>query len=119
MKNLMENFNFFLNESKNVYEAEILVKAEASTKLYGRIFEAIRGMEGVTVIRAQEGGIRRDAYDNKLLNLYVRFYVDPTNAVTYLQNISDKISALKDADGDQIIATRITKLPDKKKDFYT
>ena len=118
MKNLVENFKHFLAENKNVYEAEILVKAEAATRLYGRIFEAIRGMEGVTVIRAKEGGIQRDTYDNKLLNLYVRFYVEPTNAVTYLQNISDKISTLKDADGDRIIATRITKLPEKRKDSF-
>ena len=45
MKNLLENFKYFLTESKSVYEAELLVKAESATKLYGRVFEAIRGIE--------------------------------------------------------------------------
>ena len=42
MKNLFENFKYILTEQKSVYEAELLVKAEAAAKLYGRVFEAIR-----------------------------------------------------------------------------
>jgi hypothetical protein len=108
MKNLLENFKYFLKEEKSVYEAELLVKAEAATKLYGRVFEAIRGIEGVTVIRAAEG-IQRDPQNNKLMKLYIRFYVEPGAALTYLQQ----------ADGDRIISTRITKLPEKEDKEYT
>jgi hypothetical protein len=110
MKNLFENFKYFLTEQKAVYEAELLVKAESATKLYGRVFEAIRGIEGITVIRAAEG-IQRDPNNNKLMKLYVRFYVEPGKALTYLQQVGQKIGTMKDADGDRIISTRITKLP--------
>ena len=119
MKNLFENFKYFLTEQKTVYEAELLVKAESATKLYGRVFEAIRGIEGVTVIRAGEGGIQRDLQNNKLMNLYVRFYIEPGKALTYLQLVAEKISTMKDADGDRIISTRITKLPEKQDKEYT
>ena len=119
MKNLFENFKYFLTEAKSVYEAELLVKAESATKLYGRVFEAIRGIEGVTVIRAGEGGIQRDLQNNKLMNLYVRFYVEQGKALTYLQLVAEKISTMKDADGDRVISTRITKLPQKQDKEYT
>jgi len=119
MKNLFENFKYFLTEQKSVYEAELLVKAESATKLYGRVFEAIRGIEGITVIRAGEGGIQRDPQNNKLMKLYLRFYVEPGKALTYLQLVAEKIKTLKDADGDRIISTRITKLPQKQDKQYT
>ena len=119
MKKLFENFKYFLTEQKSIYEAELLVKAESATKLYGRVFEAIRGIEGVTVIRAGEGGIERDANNNKLMKLYIRFYVQPGQALTYLQQVSQKIGTMKDADGDRIISTRITKLPEKQDKEYT
>ena len=114
MKHLFENFKYFLTEAKAVYEAELLVKAENATKLYGMVFEAIRGIEGVTVIRAQEGGIQRDQENNKLMKLYIRFYVAPGSAISYLETVSRKISIMKDEDGGRIISTRITKLPEKQ-----
>ena len=119
MKNLFENFKYFLTEAKSVYEAELLVKAESATKLYGRVFEAIRGIEGVTVIRSGEGGVQRDPQNNKLMKLYLRFYVEPGKALTYLQQVAQKIGTMKDADGDRIISTRIIKLPEKKDKQYT
>ena len=65
MKNLVENFKHFLTEEKSVYTAEFLVVAEPGTRLYGKVFEAIRGVEGVTVIRSTEA-LERDDKNNKL-----------------------------------------------------
>ena len=59
MKNLVENFKYFLTEDKSVYQMELLIKAQEGTRLYGKVFEAIRGIEGVTVIRSTEK-IKRD-----------------------------------------------------------
>ena len=53
------------------------------------------------------------------MNLYIRFYVEPGKALTYLQLVSQKIGTMKDADGDRIISTRITKLPQKQDKQYT
>ncbi len=119
MKNLFENFRYFLTEQKSVYVAELSVLADKATKLYGLIFEAIRGIEGVTVIRAGEGGIERDPNDNKLMKLSIRFYVEPGNANTYLTLVAEKIKKMRDADGDPILRVEITKLPEKLKKQYT
>jgi len=117
MKNLVENFKHFLVEEKSVYTAELLVRAEAGTRLYGRVFEAIRGVEGVTVIRSTEK-IQRDERNNKIMNLSVRFYVDPASAIPYLEKLKYKIRNLKDADGNRILSVRIKKLPHLEKDLF-
>ena len=63
MKDFVHNFKHFLTEAKSVYTAELRVKAQPGTRLYGRVFEAIRGIEGVTVIRSTEK-IQKDQYNN-------------------------------------------------------
>ena len=116
MNDLVENFKHFLTEGKQVYHAEILVRAEPTTKLYGRVFEAIRGIEGVTVIRSTEK-IEKDEAGNKLMKLSVRFYVEPGSAITYIQKLNDKIKTITDGEGNRIISTSIRRLPKKSDDF--
>lgn len=116
MKNLVENFKYFLTEAKNVYSAELHIKAQPTTKLYGRVFEAIRGIEGVTVIRSTEA-IERDQHNNKLMKLSVRFYVEPASAIPYLEKLKNKIRTLTDEDGDKILSVSIRKLPEREEIF--
>ena len=117
MKNLVHNFKHFLIETKNVYSAELRIKAQPGTRLYGKIFETIRGIEGVTVIRSTEA-IKKDAYDNKLMNLSVRFYVEAANAIPYLEQLKNKIRGMADDDGDRILEVSIHKLPEINRDNF-
>ena len=118
MKNLVENFKYFLTENKSVYQMELLIKAQEGTRLYGKIFEAIRGIEGVTVIRSTEK-IQKDQHNNKIMNLSVRFYVNPVYSIPYLEKLKNIIRTLKDADGDRILSVQIRKMPEKIDQLYT
>jgi len=117
MKNLVDNFKHFLVEEKSTYIVEMLVKAEPATRLYGRIFEAIRGIEGVTVIRSTEA-IQRDQQNNKLMILSVRFYVNPAESIPYLEKLKNKIRNMTDAEGDRILSVQIRKMPQKQDDIF-
>lgn len=116
MKDLVENFKHFLVENKQVFEAELQLRAEPNTRLYGRVFEAIRGIEGVTVIRSTER-IEKDDRGNKLMKLSVRFYVTPGHAITYVQQLNDKIKTITDENGHRILSTTIRRLPKRSDDF--
>jgi len=118
MKAIFENWNKFLTEEQSVFTMQLVVKAEPGTKLYGRVFEAIRGIEGVTVIRSMKK-IERDETGNKVMVLSVRFYVSPPMMARYVDELRRAISRLSDADGDQIISVKIFKNPQKMDDTFT
>ena len=118
MKAIFENWNKFLTEEQSVFTMQLVVKAEPGTKLYGRVFEAIRGIEGITVIRSMKQ-IERDEAGNKIMLLSVRFYVNPAFMPTYVDNLRKAISRLNDADGDEIISVKIFKNPEKMDDVFT
>jgi hypothetical protein len=110
MQKILENWNKFINEEQRVFTMQLVIKAEPGTKLYGRIFEAIRGIEGVTVIRSMKK-IERDENGNKVMILSVRFYVSPPMMANYVDELRKAISRLSDGDGDEIISVKILKNP--------
>lgn len=110
MQRILENWNNFLNEEQRVFTMQLIIKADPGTKLYGRIFEAIRGIEGVTVIRSMKR-IERDENGNKIMILSVRFYVSPPAMPRYVDDLRRAISRLSDADGDEITSVKILKNP--------
>ena len=116
MRNLVENFKHYLTEHKNVYNAEILIRAEPGSQLHDDIFEKIRAIEGITVIRASEA-IKRDERNNKLMKLSVRFYIEAGSAIPYLEKVKNKIRTMRDEDGDRILSVTIRSLPKKSEDF--
>lgn len=117
MQRILENWNNFLNEEQRVFNMQLVIKAEPGTKLYGRIFEAIRGIEGVTVIRSAKR-IERDENGNKVMFLDVRFYVSPPAMGRYVDDLRRAISNLKDEDGDEITSVKIFQNP-KIDDTFT
>ena len=110
MQKILENWNKFLNEEQRVFNMQLVIKADPGTKLYGRVFEAIRGIEGVTVIRSAKR-IERDENGNKVMLLDVRFYVNPPAMGRYVDDLRRAISNLKDEDGDEITSVRIFQNP--------
>ena len=52
------------------------------------------------------------------MNLSVRFYVNPANAIPYLENLKNKIRTMQDDDGDRILSVEIRKLPEKSDDLF-
>lgn len=118
MQKILENWNNFLTEEQSVFTMQLVVRAEAGTKLYGRVFEAIRGIEGVTVIRSMKQ-IEKDESGNKIMILSVRFYVNPAAMPRYVDNLRTVISRLKDADGDSIISVKVLQNPEKMDDVFT
>lgn len=117
MQRIFENWNKFLTEEQKVFTMQLVIKADPGTKLYGRIFEAIRGIEGITVIRSMKK-IERDEGGNKVMVLSVRFYVDPAFMAKYVDNLRRAISNLQDTDGDEITSVTIFKNP-KIDDSFT
>ena len=110
MKNLLENWNVFITEALGNYEVEVVLRAEKDTQVKDDIFEKIRAIEGVTVIKTTQT-TRKDETGNKVLHLLIRFMVNPTFGAAYLEKIKNKIRSLKDDQGDRILSIKVLHLP--------
>jgi len=112
MKLILENWNRFLNEEVNHYNMEIQIKAEPETQLYGSLFNKIRGIEGITIIKSTSK-MQKDKSGNKFISMNIKFLANPALPQSmFLQTFKDKIKSLKDDEGDRILNIRIIKLPE-------
>ena len=113
MKPLLESWNRFLNEEVNHYNMEVQLKVEPDTQVYGSIFNKIRAIEGVTIIKSV-ARMEKDSNGNKYINLNIKFLANPAmSQPEFLHAFKRKITAIKDEEGDRILAARIIKLPRK------
>ena len=111
MQKLLENWSKFLNEDINHYTMEIQMKADPETQLYGTVFNKIRAIEGITIIKSTSK-MQKDDIGNKYITMSIKFLANPAMTQSeFLHLFKGKINSLKDDEGDRIIATRIIKLP--------
>lgn len=113
MKKLLENWDKFLKEELDHYEMEVTIKAEPETQIYGTIFNKIRAIEGVTILKTSER-MRKDSEGNKYLQLNIKFMANPRMSQgEFMLAFKNKITSLKDDEGDRIISVNIEKIPQK------
>ena len=110
MKLLLENWKTYLNEQLVKYQMEVLLRAEPDTQLYGTVFEKIRAIEGITVIKTTES-MHTDSQGNKNVKLNIRFMVNPALGTRYLAFLRSKLQTIKDDEGDRIISVKILHMP--------
>ena len=112
MKHLFENWKTFLKEEAVHYEMFVSLRAEPDTKIYGSVFDKIRAIPGITIVKSTKS-TEKDRYGNKLINLSLKFLMVPGTGDEYIPYLKRELQKIKDAEGDRITGVRITKLPQK------
>lgn len=112
MKRLLENWQKHLHEEQRHYEMVVGVKSQPDTSLYGTIYNRIRGLKGVTIVKTTRAS-EKDRAGNKISTLNIKFLMHPGTGAEYLSYIKDQIRTLKDEQGDRILGVRILQLPEK------
>jgi len=110
MQKLFENWQNFLKEEKQHYEISISLKIEADLQLYGQVFNQIRAIPGITIVKSEK---KTQALPdgNKITNLNLKFLMFPGLGSEYLPFLKSKIKSIRDAQGDKILGIRVTKAP--------
>ena len=101
-----------LHEEQQHYEMIIAVKSQPDTSLYGTIYNRIRGLNGVTIVKTTRSA-EKDHAGNKISTLNIKFLMNPGTGAEYLHYIKTAIKRLKDEQGDRILGVRILKIPEK------
>ena len=111
MKPILENFRSFLKEIKNRWEFDVLVRLEKDANLYADIFEKIRAIPGVTIVKTEERQ-RNISSDQKAAVLEVKCIVGETGMGNYANFLKKQLVKIKDEEGDRILAVRFLSPPE-------
>ena len=108
MKTLLEGFRGYLKEIKNRWEFTIFVRMEHDLNLYADVFEKIRAIPGVTIVKTAEK--QRDiGPTQKSAVLNIKCIAGSTGIVNYGIFLRNQLSKLKDEEGDRILGVRYTR----------
>jgi len=112
MKNLIENWNKFLYEGTAHYEMEVSLKIQADLQLYGAVFDQIRAIPGITIVKSS-ANVKNIPGGTKIASLNIKFLMTPGTGAEYLSFVKGRIEKIKDAEGDKVLGVRIVKVPEK------
>jgi len=110
MKLILENFRNYLKEIKNRWEFNVLVRLEKDANLYADIFEKIRAIPGVTIVKTKEQQ-RNISNSQKAAVLEIKCIVNETGMVNYGIFLKKQLSTLKDESGDRILGVQFSSPP--------
>ena len=114
MEQLLEKWNNFLFEARDSYHFVVDVISEKNTQLYGSIFDKIRAIPGVTIVKTVEAS-RTSETGNKVSRLDIKFLINPDLPGTqgYLEKVRSEIKLMKDDQGDRVLAVKMIAAPKK------
>ena len=112
MKTLLEGFRSYLKEIKNRYQFTLLVRLEQDANLYADIFEKIRAIPGVTIVKTLEKQ-RNISPTQKAAVLDVKCIAGDTGMINYGVFLRNRIARLKDEEGDKILGVRFSAPPEQ------
>jgi len=111
MKMLLEGFRGYINEIKNRWEFTIFVRLEQDANLYADIFEKIRAIPGVTIVKTAERQ-RKTSATQKAAVLSIKCITAGTGMVDYGIYLRNQLTKLKDEEGDRILGVRFLTPPE-------
>ena len=111
MKTLLEGFRGYLKEIKNRYQFTLLVLLEQDANLYGDLFEKIRAIPGVTIVKTAEKQ-KNIGPTQKIAILDIKCIASDTGVINYGLFLRNQLAKLKDEDGDRILGVRFTTPPE-------
>ena len=110
MKKLLNEWKTYLFEARKPYEMNVSFKAEYDAKIYGAIFDEIRAIPGITIVKTTKR-IGKDTLGNKIVNLNLKFLMEPGLGVDYMKYVQRELQKIKDNEGDRVLAVKVTKFP--------
>ena len=111
MKTLLEGFRSYLKEIKDRWEFTVFVRLEQDANLYADIFEKIRAIPGVTIVKTGEKQ-RNIGPTQKVAALDIKCIATDTGIINYGLFLRSRITKLKDEEGDRILGVRYLAPPE-------
>ncbi len=114
MKDLLTNFRNYsktINEVKNRWQFNVLVRLEKDANLYADLFEKIRAIPGVTIVKTVAKQ-RNISPTQKAAVLEIKCVINNTGMINYKNFLRSRLTKLKDDEGDRILSVSYTTAPE-------
>jgi len=111
MQELLQEWRKYLTEIENRWEFSVFVRLEKDANLYADIFEKIRAIPGVTIVKTAEKQ-RNISPTQKAAVLDIKCIISKTGMVNYGIYLRNQLSKLKDESGDRILGVRFLGAPE-------
>lgn len=99
-----------LSNHRKHYVVIIQFSAEPDTKVYGSLYNELRAIPGVTVIKAA-AKVKAGPNEDKIFTMRVKFLCQTTLVPEYLKLLEDRIKSLTDPNGNGIISCKVSTAP--------
>ena len=110
-----------LYEAKNHFRVEVLLKFATDMSLYGDVFNKLRAIPGVTIVKVKEDEhITTIGQGQKAVVLDLKF-IPPQGLVRHYQTfLRTQMMKIKDEQGDKVLGVRFLNMPSstEKKSIY-
>jgi len=114
MKTILESWKeFVLSEEVAHYEIELKLRYAYDMSIYGDIFNKIRAIPGITIVKVKKG-TKVDAFaqnTRKSATLNLKFIPSARDIPRYLTFLKLRLLKIKDESGGKILAVRFLSRP--------
>ena len=110
MGKLFENWQKYLFEGEKHLEVDILIKYSKDLALYTDIFNKVRAISGVTIVKSK-AETKKIGPTKKITVLTVRFMPKNMPVATYRDHLRSKMLKIKDEEGDRVVGVKFTTIP--------
>lgn len=107
---LNESINEVLSNHRKHYVVIIQFSAEPDTKVYGSLYNELRAIPGVTVIKAADK-VKAGPNEDKIFTMRIKFLCQTTLVPQYLSLLEDRIKSLTDPNGNGILSCKVSTAP--------
>jgi len=113
MRSYVDNWQkFILSEDKKHFEVEIYLKFSKDMSLYGSVFNKLRAIDGITIVKVSERShVKNIGAEQKAVVLDVKFIPKRVSMRHYRQYLKNEILKIKDEEGNSVVGARFVSLP--------
>ena len=120
-KIVLQETKKILYETKRHFQVQIMLKFATDMALYGDVFNKLRAIPGVTIVKVKEDEhVTQIGQGQKAVVLDVKF-IPPLGALARYQTfLKNQMMRIKDEQGDKVLGVRFLNIPTStiKKSIY-
>ena len=114
MQKILKEWKNYLTEVEGNWEISVFLRLERDAKLYGDLFEKIRAISGVTIVKTEEKQ-KAISQSQKGSVISIKCIVSTASITDYILFLRQELGKLRDDQNNRILGVKVVSSPKKLK----